>query len=328
MSTVSQFHRRTVASLLVAGLIGAAMTLLDAGTASAQPSMKELESRVHKASSQLEAIVEDYDDTVDKLHHLKKRHAADRETITPLRDRVRESERQVGDLSASLYESGPWVTVTPFVGATPDDLADRMSTLDYLAADRETKVSRLTEATRLLDTESAKIKDLSSERARLESRKHKKEAAIRADQASLRRLRDNAMGQGYQDTPGLKAPPVPGGSAGAAATAVSYANGALGAPYQWGGTGNPGYDCSGLTSAAWGAAGVSLPHSASAQYATIAHVSRGELQPGDLVFYYSDIHHVGMYVGDGKIIHAPNEGQTVRVATIDQGPIVGYGRPG
>jgi cell wall-associated NlpC family hydrolase len=59
----------------------------------------------------------------------------------------------------------------------------------------------------------------------------------------------------------------------------------------------------------------------------VPHVSRAELAPGDLVFYYSDIHHVAMYVGDGQVIHAPNDGETVRVGAMDMAPIAGYGRP-
>jgi peptidoglycan DL-endopeptidase CwlO len=87
------------------------------------------------------------------------------------------------------------------------------------------------------------------------------------------------------------------------------------------------YDCSGLTSAAWQAAGITLPHSAAGQYSAVAHISRGQLQPGDLVFYYSEIHHVAMYVGNGNVIHAPNTGDHVRVQRIDIAPTQGYGRP-
>ncbi len=79
--------------------------------------------------------------------------------------------------------------------------------------------------------------------------------------------------------------------------------------------------------ASWRAAGVSLPHSAALQWAQLAHVSRSQLEPGDLIFYYRDIHHVAIYIGDDKMIHAPTYGEAVEIAPIDNAPIYGYGRP-
>ncbi|OLB74934.1 MAG: hypothetical protein AUI14_22360 [Actinobacteria bacterium 13_2_20CM_2_71_6] len=79
--------------------------------------------------------------------------------------------------------------------------------------------------------------------------------------------------------------------------------------------------------ASWRAAGVSLPHSAALQWATVAHVSRDQLEPGDLVFYYGNIHHVAIYIGDGKVIHAPTYGEDVVIAAVDHQPVHGFGRP-
>jgi peptidoglycan DL-endopeptidase CwlO len=112
-----------------------------------------------------------------------------------------------------------------------------------------------------------------------------------------------------------------------AGVAVSFAYAQIGKGYRYAAAGPDAYDCSGLTMAAWAAAGVSLPHNAARQYGSVPHVSRDQLAPGDLVFYYGDIHHVALYVGAGRIIHAPNEGETVRVEPIDLAPIAGYGRP-
>jgi cell wall-associated NlpC family hydrolase len=80
--------------------------------------------------------------------------------------------------------------------------------------------------------------------------------------------------------------------------------------------------------AAWRAAGVSLPHSSSGQYRVGTHVSASQLKPGDLVFYYSPIHHVGMYIGNGMIVHAPNYGHPVGVAPLYSMPFVGATRVG
>ena len=120
---------------------------------------------------------------------------------------------------------------------------------------------------------------------------------------------------------------VPAYQPGPAGVAIRYAYAQLGKPYAWGAAGPDAFDCSGLTMASWGAAGVSLPHSSTLQWAQVAHVSRGQLQPGDLVFYYGNIHHVAIYIGDDKVIHAPTYGEDVTIAPIDHAPVFGYGRP-
>jgi cell wall-associated NlpC family hydrolase len=122
--------------------------------------------------------------------------------------------------------------------------------------------------------------------------------------------------------------PVPAPSRGAS-TAIAYARAQIGKPYQWGAAGPDTFDCSGLTMRAWGAAGVSLPHYTRAQYAGTAHVAIANLQPGDLVFFGSDLHHVGLYIGGGQMIEAPSTGEFVRIAGIFRSDLQPYGgRPG
>ncbi|MFM7064359.1 MAG: C40 family peptidase [Actinomycetes bacterium] len=101
----------------------------------------------------------------------------------------------------------------------------------------------------------------------------------------------------------------------------------FGVRYRWGGTSpSTGFDCSGFTSYAWRAAGVSLPHSSRAQYAATQRVSLSQLQPGDLVFYGSPIHHVSIYIGGGQVMHSPHTGSVVGIGPL-RNPI-GAGRPG
>ncbi|HEV2887311.1 MAG TPA: NlpC/P60 family protein [Jatrophihabitans sp.] len=111
------------------------------------------------------------------------------------------------------------------------------------------------------------------------------------------------------------APPARPASRGAGA-AVSAARAQLGKPYSWGGSGPYSFDCSGLTAWAWRAAGVSLPHNAASQRGSGSSVSRGDLQPGDLVFFGSPAYHVGIYIGDGMMIHAPTTGDVVKVSSL------------
>jgi len=191
----------------------------------------------------------------------------------------------------------------------------------------------------------------------------KAEATARAEAARQKALRSTAPTLAGSSTPGPtttpKATPAPaptsaaptptvtstkpvpspsststsGGSAGpsaAALIAVRAAYSVLGVPYQWAGASpSTGFDCSGLTMWSWAHAGVSLPHSSALQYQVIRHVSRSQLLPGDLVFFYSPICHVGMYVGNDTMIHAPHTGSYVQLTRFSTYPsFVGAGRPG
>ena len=102
-----------------------------------------------------------------------------------------------------------------------------------------------------------------------------------------------------------------------------------GVPYRYA-TSIPGvsFDCSGLTAYAWGQAGVGLPHQSRAQYASVPHVAKDQAQPGDLLFFYTPISHVSIYLGNGMQVHAPNSGTVVKIAAVNWGNVVGVGRPG
>jgi cell wall-associated NlpC family hydrolase len=116
-------------------------------------------------------------------------------------------------------------------------------------------------------------------------------------------------------------------SSGIGGRVVAYAMSKVGDSYSWGASGPNSFDCSGLTMRAYAQAGISLPHSSSAQYGSGRHISEGSLQPGDLVFYYSPIHHVGIYIGGGMIVHAANPGEGVTIAPLYSMPYDGAVRP-
>ncbi|SDE54670.1 Cell wall-associated hydrolase, NlpC family [Auraticoccus monumenti] len=115
---------------------------------------------------------------------------------------------------------------------------------------------------------------------------------------------------------------------GRAADAVAFAKAQIGKPYGYGSTGPGAYDCSGLTGAAWRNAGVSLPRTSQAQFGAGQAVSVSDLQPGDLVFYYGGISHVGMYVGGGQIVHASRPGKPIGYAPLNSMPVAGARRVG
>jgi cell wall-associated NlpC family hydrolase len=107
---------------------------------------------------------------------------------------------------------------------------------------------------------------------------------------------------------------------GAAQKAVDTALAQQGDPYRWGATGPGAFDCSGLTTFAYKAAGIDLPRVSRAQSAHGTPVAKSDLRPGDLVFFYSPVSHVGMYIGNGQIVHAPSWGSTVKVVALDSMP--------
>jgi cell wall-associated NlpC family hydrolase len=146
-----------------------------------------------------------------------------------------------------------------------------------------------------------------------------------AEAAAAAKAKAEAKAKAGQAPPGPPRPsdqgptdaPTPRPSGGdAAAVAVDFALAQLGETYRWGAAGPDAWDCSGLTMAAWRQAGVSLPHYSAAQYAQVEHISADQLRPGDLVFWGASpgsIHHVALYIGDGKIVHAPRTGRPVSV---------------
>lgn len=125
-------------------------------------------------------------------------------------------------------------------------------------------------------------------------------------------------------------PPTPSPAPRAnASVAVEAALAQLGKPYQWGATGPNSFDCSGLMVYAWRQAGVTLPRTSASQFANLRSVSRSELQPGDLVFAGSPrVHHVGMYIGGGQIVHSPRAGKPVATRSMQRSDLRGFGRPG
>ncbi|MFF3948923.1 NlpC/P60 family protein [Streptomyces sp. NPDC001902] len=177
------------------------------------------------------------------------------------------------------------------------------------AADAEREVTaRLTQAKRLLAGLEAR------ERARLE--RLEDEAAYRSQVAWLRtdaatHLRRNAAGATRQG-----------------AAAVAFAAAQIGKPYEWGADGPAAYDCSALTRAAWRAAGVGIPRTSQEQWRLLPHVPVAAMRPGDLVVYFDDASHVGIYVGDGAIVHAPRPGRRITMAGAGSMPVLGVVRPG
>jgi cell wall-associated NlpC family hydrolase len=230
----------------------------------------------------------------------------------------------VGGLAARAYRAGGGAAeVSGLLAATsPEQFADRLLIIRRLTTEQTRAIEALTATRRGYEAARAALGTLAAQQVHHQRRLGEKKRHVLAQISRLERVRGGAP-YGRPVVDGY----VPAYAPGPAGAAVRFAYRQLGRPYQWGGSGPGGYDCSGLTSAAWGRAGKGLPHNSAAQWNAVHPVSRAELRQGDLVFYYSDIHHVAIYVGAGRIVHAPNYGQRVRVERMDYAPIYGFGRP-
>ena len=189
-----------------------------------------------------------------------------------------------------------------------------------VAKDRQAAASANTQAQAALNKVKGDLAQLVAE----EQAREAAAAAARAREALARQASAVASRSRSLSTSLGPPPPVSHGASGAVAAAQQE----LGKPYQWGAAGPDSFDCSGLTMWAWGRAGVSLPHYTKAQYDATTHISLSDLQPGDLVFFGSDFHHMGLYVGNGSMIEAPHTGANVRYASIYRSDLVAASRPG
>ncbi|MEU0473108.1 C40 family peptidase [Streptomyces olivaceus] len=193
-----------------------------------------------------------------------------------------------------------------------NDLKTAKSTVQKKLATARELLSELTaeEKARLAAIEKKK----QDEAARKAAELAKQQAAAEAER---KRQEQAAQQQGSGSSSGSSESSPPGTSNGTQAQkALAFAQAQIGKPYVWGATGPGSYDCSGLTQAAWKAAGVTLPRTTYDQVNAGTTVSVSQAQPGDLVFFYDDISHVGLYVGDGKMVHAPKPGAYVREESI------------
>jgi len=204
-------------------------------------------------------------------------------------------------------------------------LTQQQAKLKTAKQDVQTKLS---EAQHLLNSLTAQEKArLAALAAKQEAEARRKAAALVAQQkAAAEAAAKAAAAKKSTSTTTTTSPTTPANSS-VADQAIAFARKQIGKPYVWGATGPDSFDCSGLTQAAYKAAGITLPRTTWDQVNVGTRVSEANLQPGDLIFFYSDISHVGMYIGNGEMIHAPHTGTVVKIAPITEMPFYGAVRP-
>ena len=316
-----------IAGVALVGTVG----LIPSTPAQAEPDIKDVKSRVDSLFHEAEQASERYNDAKLELGELQRdleALRADEKRQDAKLDAVRE---QVADSLVREYAgSGTSAAGQLFVSQDPAAFLTQLSTMSTyndLQGD-------------LLATYSAEVEALDLRRSATEARAaqvSETEQALAAEKktadtklAEAQDLLDRLEAEEREQLLSRGSARVPANvdASGRAAAAIAYAMAQVGDAYVYGAAGPSAFDCSGLTMMAWAQAGVALPHSSSAQFSSGTRVAEADLQPGDLVFYYSPISHVGMYIGNGLIVNALNPGAGVRVSELHSMPYVGAVRPG
>ncbi|WP_326817618.1 NlpC/P60 family protein [Streptomyces sp. NBC_01762] len=332
---------RTAATLAFAGAATAA-ALPGAAHADPQLTPAQVKAKVDRLYHEAEVATEQYNGAKEKATATAKSLGALRDEAARRTERLNASRNALGSLAAAQYRTGgidPAVQLA--LSSDPDEYLERASYVDRIADRQATEVSKVqrqvTEIAQLRAEAKEELAALGTRQAEL--KKHR--TTVRARLADAQRLLDTLSpaqraayvqwdtarsAAGHADRSTQRAGAAQAAPNARAAEAVAFAYGALGRPYVWGATGPTSFDCSGLTQAAWRSAGVSLPRTTYTQINAGQRISRSELAPGDLVFFYSGVSHVGLYIGDGRMIHAPHPGAPVRIAPIDEMPFAGATR--
>jgi cell wall-associated NlpC family hydrolase len=336
-STSSLITIVVVAAVMVAG----STFLTAAGPAAAAPtSPGELQRRLEGLNRQADQQVEDYLQAKLAVERTRKSIRILQEQLEAVRGQLADARASIAARAAVAYVQGPATDVASLLAAgDPTDALERAQLLDLLAtrdadqvlAARAIERSAQDRATDLaaVERKQATILDQMADRkARIEQLVAQTEQTLAQLRAAERRRAAAANRPTTAPSADTSSPtPPPKAASGNVGAVIRYAYAQLGKPYQWGATGPGAFDCSGLTMMAWAQAGVSLPHSSRAQIGIGRQVTQSELQPGDLIFRYSPISHVSLYVGNGQQISATHTGSTVKLQPAFQGEIVGFSRP-
>lgn len=238
---------------------------------------------------------------------------------------------RVDRITKASYQGAQLSKISALVASeTPEMFLDRRTALAALAADKKDTldtysqaVQRAKQARKAAEAAQRRAREAASAAKRLTEKLTKDRAELKEKAAQVRQAMQQLSAEKQADLATIQDTSSYSGPPGAANAALQAALSKRGAEYEWGAEGPSEFDCSGLTSWAYAQAGIDIPRTSRAQYQAGRPVAKDELQPGDLLFYDdgsgdpSQIHHVGMYVGNGKMVDAPTEGQLVDVRSME-----------
>jgi len=302
-----------------------------------QQEIQDLNVALDKASN-------DYYQAAAKLEKAQADQKANQDKLDKTKARLTVVQKHLNNRAAEMYRSGPTGFADVLFGATDfqqfAQLWDFLGELNQKDAASSIELKQLRDQTTALQgklAENTKQAQASADqmeqiKAGVEANLAEQKSKLAGIEAEVAALQAQAAAAALADSqrqarspgiePGIADPGYPSQSG-----VVEIAKSFLGVPYVWGGSSPSGFDCSGLTSYCYRQVGISIPRVASAQQAAYPAVSRANLQPGDLVFFGYPAYHVGMYIGGGLMIHAPQPGDVVRISGAFGGDYSGACRP-
>ena len=327
-------------SLVAAAALSITTSALVPGTGVADPNIEDVQQRV-------DTLYRDAEAATERAHTITLDVVDAQRRLDQLRADIGKQEREfetlrevLADAAAAMYASGGIdPSMQMMLSADPEEFLLQAQSLDQVLRSQDADLRRVEvaqlaldqaktradqELDRLSDLQAQAQKERDAANAKLAEAEEllsrlKAEERERLAELAAERAEEAAAAARSAPAPAPAAPTTSSSGSGRGSSAVAFAHAQVGKAYVFGASGPDAYDCSGLTSSAWAAGGVSLPHSAAAQYGVTSRVSASALQPGDLVFFYSGISHVGIYVGGGMMVHASNPSTGVLVE-----PLAGY----
>ncbi|TQN32018.1 NlpC/P60 family protein [Haloactinospora alba] len=300
------------------GAVAAGSLIVPSGVAHADPdpSQEEVEDRIDELNDEAGRLVDEYNQAKEDYDAAKKKADELEDDVGDEQDRYEELQDKVAEFASAAYKSTELdATSTVLSVEEPDDLLDQSADLGYLSESQKKELDDFSESSerlfKLKEEADSALEDAKDKKEEIEDKKDEVEDKIDEQESLLEEFPD-ADPAGEGDTEGGS---YEGSASGDARTALDFAYAQIGKPYVYGGAGPDGYDCSGLTMRAWEAAGVDLPRTTYTQAEVGNRVSRGQLQPGDLVFF-DGLGHMGMYAGNDQMVHAPRTGKNVQVVSM------------
>ena len=318
---------RTRVTVLTATAAAAVALTSQAAHAEPKPTKKEVKAEVDKLYEEAEVATEKYNGAKERQAELEKQVDDLRDKVARGQDELNQLRNGLGSMATAQYRTGGIdPSVQLMLSSDPDNYLDRASTLDQLSTKQAGSLRKIAEKQRMLAQQRAeaagKLEDLEGTRRALGEKKDEIQGKLAKARNLLNTLtakeRASLMGAGSSNV-NLGSDVPESQRAGAALNAAKTK---IGSPYVWGATGPSSFDCSGLTQWAYSQAGVQLDRTSQAQANNGSRVSQGQLKPGDLVLFYSDLHHIGLYAGNGQILHAPKPGAAVRYESINNMPFM------
>ena len=331
----SGFDRGATSALGVLSAAAAAFGALSAVPATAAPH-DDTRAEVDRLYEEAEKATEAYNEADERTGTLRREVGDAQDDIARQQGRINDLREQLGSLAGAQYRSGGLdPSLALLFSDDPADYLDKASVLHRISAQQADELTELqgavreiaqhrAEASRKLGELDRSRKAVATHKSTVEHKLAQARRLLNSLPSTERAAYDRASRSGRPGTPGPEGDAAPSGRA---AAALAAARSALGKPYVWGANGPSGFDCSGLMQWAYAQAGVSLPRTSQAQAHAGRQVPLSEARPGDIVTYHTDASHVGMYAGDGQVIHAPYPGAPVRYDPVGMMPVASVTRP-